>query len=122
MIEKTMYVCEICGQTFDDEDEARIHEYTEKVNILSITKKARFFDEDGREVLFDARDIYYCELKDEETAEMVHNMLHEEEYASPFDEDGVIKPGCFYIDHNTCGWKDFADFETEYLKMKNIFN
>ena len=48
MTEKTLYICDFCGETFDDEDSCLIHEEREKHKKFK--NRVAFFDGDGNQV------------------------------------------------------------------------
>lgn len=124
MTEKTVYVCDICGKEFADEQECEIHEWEEKVKPFIGRFKIVYFDGNkdsylpSDEQIDSIKAIY---TKDCETANFLNEYFTN--YYGSFSES----PYCgmsiqndmtiFYDEESTCSW---LDLDEEYAKLDRI--
>lgn len=98
MTEKTIYVCDICGETFDDEESCLFHEESEKRKQFE--NRVAFFNADGA-CVDNIEAAFIIWVADEEAFEYVNELLSEYMYAGiPQDFGGGAFPNTFYVDDN----------------------
>lgn len=119
MIEVTTYKCEICGKTFDDEDDCHKHEMEHTTSLLK--KAVVMMDSDGEILSLDdmptaieRADTIYVECK--ETANILWGMFEEEGCCVPIEDiDSTVKyPAFFIYDQDHYRWRYMRDLEEEY--------
>lgn len=98
MTEKTIYVCDLCGETFDDEESCLFHE--EKEKRKQFENRVVFLNDDVTRV-DNIEEAYTIWVADEEAFEYVNELLSEYNYASiPEDFEEGEFPNTFYVDDN----------------------
>ena len=118
MIEKHIYQCEVCGKTFDDEDDCRKHEME---HTASLIKNAVVMMNDGGEVLplDDIRTAidrcYTIYVGCNEAAEVLWEMFEDEDYNPPIRDivTPVLYPAFFIYDQDNFCWLYLNDLEEE---------
>lgn len=125
MIEKHIYQCEVCGKTFDDENECHAHEMEHE---LSFIKNAVVIMDDGGEVL-SLDDMHIVMAKSyaiyvgcEEAAKMLWGLFKKEGYLYPLEDiDAPIQYPAFFIwDQNTYDWLYMHDLEKKYNRLLEL--
>lgn len=122
MTEIHTYRCDICGKTFDDEDDCRKHEIEHNVAKL----KGEVVMMDSRGEILSLDDIHnaieqsfaiYVKCKD--AADILWKMFEEDSYFSPISDINtpIQYPAFFtYDDH----WRYMRDFEEEYNRLLEL--
>lgn len=114
MTEKTIYVCELCGKTFEDEESCLAHEESEKHKQFE--NRVAFFNEDGA-CVDNIEAAFTIWVADEEAFEYVNELLSEYMYAGiPQDFGGGAFPNTFYVDDNG----DWRCLSTDVNKLLNL--
>lgn len=114
MTEKTIYVCDICGETFDDEESCLFHEESEKRKQFE--NRVAFFNADGA-CVDNIEAAFIIWVADEEAFEYVNELLSEYMYAGiPQDFGGGAFPNVFYVDDNA----DWRCLSTDVNKLLNL--
>ena len=117
MTEKTLYICDFCGETFDDEDSCLIHEEREKHKKFK--NRVAFFDGDGNQV-GDSDCAFTIWVADKEAFGYVNELLSEDYATIPLDFEGKKFPNTFYYDENA-NWRCLSDDVNTLLRLeKNV--
>lgn len=117
MTEKTLYICDFCGETFDDEDSCLIHEEREKHKKFK--NRVAFFDGDGNQV-GDSDCAFTIWVADKEAFGYVNELLSEDYATIPLDFEGKKFPNTFYYDENA-DWRCLSDDVNTLLRLeKNV--
>ena len=122
MTEIHTYRCDICGKTFDDEDDCRKHEMEHNVAKL---KGAVVMMDDGGEVLplDDIRTAiertYAIYVGCNEAAKMLWELFEDEGYTTPIEDirTPVLYPAFFIYDQDNYHWLYLNDLEEEYNRL-----
>lgn len=125
MTEKHIYQCEVCGETFDDEDDCREHEMEHNVAKL---KSAVVMMDNGGEVLplDDIRTAidkcYTIYVGCNEAAKMLWELFEDEGYATPIEDirTPVLYPAFFIYDQDGYRWLYLNDLEEEYNRLLEL--
>lgn len=118
MTEKTLYICDFCGETFDDVNSCLIHEEREKRKKFE--NRVVFFDGDGNQV-DDSDNAFTIWIADREAFGYVNELLSDDYCATiPQDFEGKKFPNIFYYDENAdwCCLSD--DVNTLLCLEKNV--
>lgn len=117
MTEKTLYICDFCGETFDDEDSCLIHEEREKHKKFK--NRVAFFDGDDNQV-GDSDCAFTIWVADKEAFGYVNELLSEDSAMIPLDFEGKEFPNTFYYDENG-DWRCLSDDVNTLLRLeKNV--
>lgn len=125
MTEIYTYRCDICGKTFDDEDDCREHEME---HTASFIKKAVVMMDDGGEIL-PLDDIstaidkcYAIYVGCNETAKMLWELFEDEGYVTPIEDIGtpVLYPAFFIYNKDNYHWLYFNNLEKEYNRLLEL--
>lgn len=117
MTEKTLYICDFCGETFDDEDSCLIHEEREKHKKFK--NRVAFFDGDGNQV-GDSDCAFTIWVADKEAFGYVNELLSENYATIPLDFEEKEFPNTFYYDENA-DWRCLSDDVNTLLRLeKNV--
>lgn len=117
----TKYECEICGQQFDDEDDAIRHEF-EHSFTPEIQKAIHLYDSKGNPLSFSidsAEDAFFIKCDTTEAWDAL-KMLS-------IDYSGVEFPNAKTVEEKTSewyyqdGWKSLKTLRDEYNRIKSIF-
>lgn len=116
------YQCDICGKTFDDEDDCREHEMEHKTAGL---EKSVVMMDSGRntipledwETAIDR--AYFVYITNQEAANQLKELFYEYNYNFPADDarETAIYPVLFAYQDNGMYWKSFQDVENEYNEL-----
>ena len=79
MTTEVIYICDVCGKQFDDEDECQKHETAHTYEDVT-AKDCRIFDFNGREMSWedDPDDCYYYEVNTERGIDAVDAFLNKD--------------------------------------------
>lgn len=117
MTEKTLYICDFCGETFNNEDSCLIHEEREKHKKFK--NRVAFFDGDGNQV-GDSDCAFTIWVADKEAFDYVNELLSEDYATIPLDFEGKEFPNTFYYDENG-DWRCLSDDVNTLLRLeKNV--
>lgn len=117
MTEKTLYICDFCGETFDDEVSCLTHEEIEKHKKFK--NRVAFFDGDGNQV-DDSDCAFTIWVADKEAFSYVNELLSEDCATIPLDFEGKEFPNTFYYDENA-DWRCLSDDVNTLLRLeKNV--
>lgn len=119
----TKYVCDICGKTFENEDECQQHEMLEKFKYHSTN--VVFFDENknvitAEQVISKLYDPWAFFIEDEEVIPLVEEIYYFCDFFSPWSSYGGSNrktTGLYLYDENNDCWYLPAD-KIEELKEK----
>ena len=125
MIEKHIYQCEVCGKTFDDEDDCRKHEME---HTASFIKNAVVMMDNGGEVLplDDIRTAieraYAIYVGCKEAADILWKMFDDEGYTTPIEniETSIQYPAFFTYNQDKYCWRYMRDLEEEYNRLLEL--
>ena len=125
MTEIHTYRCDICGKTFDDEDDCRKHEMEHNVAKL---KGAVVMMDDGGEVLplDDIRTAiertYAIYVGCKEAADILWELFEDEGYTTPIEDirTPVLYPAFFIYDQDNYHWLYLNDLEEEYNRLLEL--
>ena len=125
MTEIHTYRCDICGKTFDDEDDCRKHEMEHNAAKL---KGAVVMMDDGGEVLplDDIRTAiertYAIYVGCNEAAKMLWELFEDEGYTTPIEDirTPVLYPAFFIYDQDNYHWLYLNDLEEEYNRLLEL--
>ena len=125
MTEIHTYRCDVCGQTFDDEDDCRKHEMG---HTISFIKNAVIMMDNGGEVLplddihtaIDKCHTIYVGCN--EAAKMLWELFEDESYRTPIEDTvtPVLYPAFFIYDQDNYHWVYFNDLEEEYNRLSEL--
>lgn len=125
MTEIHTYRCDVCGKTFDDEDDCRRHEME---HTASFIKNAVVMMDDGGEAL-PLDDIctaieraYAIYVGCNEAAKMLWELFEDEGYCTPIEDikTSVQYPAFFVYDQDNYGWLYFNNLEEEYNRLLKL--
>lgn len=125
MTEIYTYRCDICGKTFDDEDDCRKHEMEHNVAKL---KGAVVMMDDGGEVLplDDIRTAiertYAIYVGCKEAADILWEIFDDEGYNPPIKDivTPALYPAFFIYDQDNFRWLYLNDLEEEYNRLLEL--
>ena len=125
MTEIHTYRCDVCGKTFDDEDNCRKHEMEHNAAKL---KGAVVMMDDGGEVLplddihtaIERTHAIYVGCK--EAADILCEMFDDEGYTTPIEniETSIQYPAFFIYDLDKYCWRNMRDLEEEYNRLLEL--
>lgn len=116
MTTEMKYICDVCGQVFDDEELCEQHEKAH--NYEGITDAdCRIFNDSGRQMTFDdcPDDCFYYEASTERGRVAVERFLNDSYYTNCYS----IKDGQFiwYNDE----WVNIDHFRQQLADFENVF-
>ena len=122
MTEIHTYRCDVCGKTFDDEEDCRKHEME---HTASFIKNAVVMMDKGGEALplDDIRTAidkcYAIYVGCNEAAKMLWELFEDEGYSAPIGHTvtPVLYPAFFFYDQAEYRWLYFNDLEEEYNRL-----
>lgn len=125
MTEIHTYRCDVCGKTFDDEEDCRRHEME---HTASFIKNAVVMMDDGGEALplDDIRTAieraYAIYVGCNEAAKMLWELFEDEGYCTPIEDikTSVQYPAFFVYDQDNYGWLYFNNLEEEYNRLLKL--
>ena len=125
MTEIHTYRCDVCGKTFDDEDDCRKHEME---HTTSFIKNAVVMMDNGGEVLplddirtaIDKCHTIYVGCN--EAAKMLWELFEDEGYRTPIEniETPIQYPAFFTYDQDKYCWLYMRDLEEEYNRLLEL--
>ena len=125
MTEIHTYRCDVCGKTFDDEDDCRKHEM--KCKTTGLEKSVVMMDSlrniiplDDWEKAIDR--AYFAYIANQEAADKLEKLFDEYNYNFPaYDaQEAVLYPALFVYQDNGMYWKSLQDVENEYNELLAI--
>lgn len=125
MTEIYTYRCDICGKTFDDEDDCREHEMKHKAAKL----KDAVVMMDSQEEVLPLDDIrtaieraYAIYVGCNEAAKMLWELFEDEGYCTPIENirTPILYPAFFVYDKDSYGWLYLNDLEKEYNRLLEL--
>ena len=125
MTEIHTYRCDVCGKTFDDEDDCREHEM--KHNAAKLKDAVVMMD--SREKVLPLDDIHtaierthaiYVGCK--EAADILWEMFDDEGYSAPIEniETPIQYPAFFTYNQDKYSWLYMRDLEEEYNRLLEL--
>ena len=125
MTEIHTYRCDICGKTFDDEDDCLKHEMEHTVSLI---KNAVVMMDDGGEVLplDDIRNAicrcYAIYVGCNEAAKTLWELFEDEGYGTPIEDivTPILYPAFFIYDRDNYRWLYLNDLEEEYNRLLEL--
>lgn len=125
MIEKHIYQCEVCGKTFDYEDDCRKHE------MEHITAKLKgvvvMMDSQGKVLPLDdihtaIKRTYAIYVGCKKAADILWEMFDDEGYTTPIEniETSIQYPAFFTYDQDEYCWRYMRDLEEEYNRLLEL--
>nr|DAI81427.1 MAG TPA: Monocytic leukemia zinc finger protein finger, acetyl transferase, DNA [Caudoviricetes sp.] len=111
----TKYVCDLCGETFEDENECEKHEMLEKFGYHS--NNVVFFDENKKvisidDILINGKEIWGIYVEDENAIPSIDELCQFCEIISPWSCEGGRNNkvrGLYLYDEDTYNWYLPAD-------------
>ena len=125
MTEIHTYRCDICGKTFDDEDDCRKHEMEHNVAKL----KGAVVMMDSRRKVLPLDDIhtaieraYAIYVGCKEAADVLWEMFDDKGYTAPIEDirTPVLYPAFFIYDKDNYQWLYLNDLEEEYNRLLEL--
>ena len=125
MTEIYTYRCDICGKTFDDEDDCLKHEMEHRASFI---KNAIVMMDNGGEVLplDDIRTAidrcYTIYVGCNEAAKMLWELFEDEGYVTPIEDirTSVLYPAFFIYDQDNDRWLYLNDLEKKYNRLLKL--
>ena len=128
MTEIHTYRCDVCGKTFDDEDDCRKHEMEHTASFIK--NAVVMMNNDGEVLPLDdirtaIEKSYAIYVGCNEAAKMLWELFEDEGYCTPIENirTPVLYPAFFVYDQDNYYWLYFNDLEKEYnrlLELKTI--
>ena len=128
MTEIYTYICDICGEEFDNEKDCRRHEMEHtaampKNAVVMMDCDGKILSLDNIRFAINRSNVIYVGCK--EAAKMLWDVFENEGYSSPVQdiETPIQYPALFIYDENADRWLYFRDIEEEYnhyLELKAI--
>lgn len=125
MTEIYTYRCDICGKTFDDEDDCRKHEMEH--NVAKLKGAVVMMDDDGEVLPLDnistAIDkCYAIYVGCNEAAKILWELFKDEGYETPIEDirTPVLYPAFFIYDQDNYHWLYFNNLEEEYNRLLEL--
>lgn len=125
MTEIYTYRCDVCGKTFDDEDDCRKHEMEH--NAAKLKDAVVMMDFQGKVLPLDGIDTaieraYGIYVGCKEAADILWEMFDDEGYTTPIEniETSIQYPAFFIYDLDNYCWRDMRDFEEEYNHLLEL--
>ena len=125
MTEIHTYRCDVCGKTFDDEDDCREHEM--KCKTAGLEKSVVMMDSlrniiplDNWEEAIDK--AYFIYIANQEAADKLEKLFDEYNYNFPANDaqEAVLYPELFVYEDNGMYWKSLQDVENEYNELLDV--
>lgn len=125
MTELCIYQCDICGKTFDDEDDCHKHEMGHAVSRLK--NAVVMMDADGGilslDDIHDAIDrCHAIYVRCNEAARPLWEIFEKVGYCRPIEdiETPIQYPAFFLWDHNNYRWRYMRDLEEKYNRLLEL--
>ena len=125
MIEKHIYQCEVCGKTFDDEDDCRKHEMehiTTKLKdaVVMMDSQGEILPLDDIHTAIERTYTIYVGCK--EAADILWGLFEDKSYSPPIRDivTPVLYPAFFIYDQDDYRWLYMRDLEEEYNRLLEL--
>ena len=128
MTELCIYQCDICGETFDNENDCRKHEIEH--SVAELKDALVMMDSDGEILPLDDMHTaiersYTIYVKCKDAADILWGLFKEEGFCTPASdvETPILYPTFFTFNQDDCQWQNMRDLEEEYnrlLELKTI--
>lgn len=125
MTEIHTYRCDICGKTFDDEDDCRKHEMEDitaklKGAVVMMDSLGEVLPLDNIHTAIERTYAIYVGRK--EAADILWEMFNDEGYCAPIEniETPIQYPAFFTYDQDEYRWLYFNDLEEEYNRLLEL--
>lgn len=125
MTEIYTYRCDICGKTFDDEDDCLKHEIGH--NAAKLKGAVVMMDYQGKVLPLDdihaaIERAYAIYVGCKEAADILWEMFDDEGYTTPIEniETSIQYPAFFIYDLDKYCWRDMRDLEEEYNRLLEL--
>lgn len=122
MTEIHTYRCDICGQTFDFEEDCRKHEMEHKTTGLK--KSVAMMDSLRNVISLDDWEkaidkAYFIFIANQDAANQLKELFDEYGYSFPAEDaqETVSYPALFAYQDNEMYWKSLQDVENEYNEL-----
>ena len=125
MTEIHTYRCDVCGKTFDDEEDCRKHEMEH--NAAKLKGAVVMMDYQGK--ILPLNDIhtaiertYAIYVGCNEAAKMLWELFEDEGYCTPIENirTPVLYPAFFIYDQDDYRWLSLNDLEKEYNRLLEL--
>ena len=116
MTTKVNYICDVCGEVFDDEGLCKQHERMHEYEGIT-DADCRIFDNCGRQITFndyDSDDCYYYEVNTERGRKAIENFFNDSSYTPCKIEEGQF---VWYDDK----WVNIDYFRQQLFDMEKVF-
>ena len=125
MTEIHTYRCDVCGRTFDDEDDCRKHEMehiTTKLKgaVVMMDSLGEVFSLDDMHTAIERAYAIYVGCK--EVADILWELFKDEGYETPIENirTPVLYPAFFIYDQDDYRWLYLNDLEKEYNRLLEL--
>ena len=125
MTEIHTYRCDVCGETFDNEDDCRKHEMEH--DAAKLKGAVVMMDSQGKVLPLDdihttIEDSYAIYAGCEEAANILWEMFNSNGYCAPIEdiETSVYYPAFFIYDQDEYCWRYMRDLEEEYNRLLDL--
>lgn len=125
MTEIYTYRCDICGKTFDDEDDCRKHEMEHnaaklKGAVVMMNFQGKVLPLDDIHTAIEKSYAIYVGCK--EAADILWEMFDDEGYTTPIEdiETSIQYPAFFIYDQDEYRWLYFNDLEEKYNRLLEL--
>ena len=125
MTEIYTYRCDICGKTFDDEDNCHKHEMEH--NAAKLKDAVVMMDKGGKVLPLDdirtaIERAYAIYVGCNEAAKMLWELFEDEGYCTPIENirTPVLYPAFFIYDQDNYRWLYFNDLEEKYNRLLEL--
>lgn len=125
MTEIHTYRCDICGKTFDDEDDCRKHEMEH--NAAKLKGAVVMMDPQGKVLPLDdihtaIESTYAIYVGCKEAADILWEMFNSNGYCTPIEdiETSVQYPAFFTYNQDEYRWQYMRDLEEEYNRLLDL--
>lgn len=116
MTTEVKYICDVCGEVFDDEELCEQHERTHDYKGIT-DADCRIFDGDGRQITFNdykSDDCFYFEVNTERGRKAVEKFLSDSYYGYCKVEEGQ------FVWHDN-EWINLNYFRQQLADFENVF-
>lgn len=125
MTEIHTYRCDVCGKTFDDEDDCREHEMKHKAAklkdvVVMMDSRGKVLPLDDIHTAIERAYAIYVGCK--EAADILWEMFNDKGYAPPIKdiETSIQYPAFFTYDKDEFRWLYMRDLEEEYNRLLEL--
>ena len=125
MTEIYTYRCDICGKTFDNEDDCREHEMEHNVAklkgaVVMMNSLGKVLPLDDIHTAIERAYAIYVGCK--EAADILWDLFDSNGYTIPIEdiETSIQYPAFFTYDQDECYWRYMRDLEEEYNRLLEL--